>query len=124
MKMDMRGWAGEFVTEPGVYNAVVTGCEQGTTKSGKDVITISFGIGYDQQYKQLYFLKDGKQPFFTKDCIAIMGSSERVLSGEFDTDEMLGTEVEITLTTWGENNNLTISNIKRLAQKESKECPF
>ena len=53
-----------------------------------------------------------------------MGSSERVLSGEFDTDEMIGTAVEITLTTWGDNNNLTISNIKRLAQKESKECPF
>ena len=125
MKVNMNGWVADYHNEAGTYKAVVTGSGEDTnTKNGKEYYWISFAID-GKQYKQEYYLKDGKNSFFTRDCISIMGNSDMVLSDGFDTDLMNGKLVELVITTWGDNNDkLTISSIKRLGKINKEDVPF
>ena len=124
MKVNMNGWDAEYIKEPGTYRAVVTGSGEDVTKNGNTLFWISFAMD-GKQYRQPYFLKDGKNSFFTRDCISIMGNSDMVLSDGFDTDLMNGQHVELEITTWGYNNDkLTISSIKRLGKVSKEDVPF
>lgn len=124
MKVNMNGWDAEYIKEPGTYKAIVTGSGEDVTKNGNTLFWISFAIA-DKQYRQAYFLKDGKNGFFTRDCVSIMGNSDLVLSDGFDTELMNGQHVEIVISTWGDNNDkLTISSIKRLGKVNKEDVPF
>jgi len=124
MKVNMNGWDAEYIKDAGTYKAIVTGSGEDITKNGNTLFWISFAMD-GKQYRQPYFLKDGKNSFFTRDCISIMGNSDIVLSDGFDTDLMNGQHVEIEITTWGDNNDkLTISSIKRLGKVSKEDVPF
>jgi len=117
MKVNMSNWEAEWHTEAGFFTAIVTGSGEAETSprdgsAPKRYLYIAFDIA-DKKYLQRYYLKNGMNRFFTADCIKIMGGSERVLADDFDTDEMNGIKVDITLDVWGNSASLQITNIQR-----------